>query len=368
MADNLNIRICGLDFPNPFVIGSGPPSTNARIICKAFDAGWGGVVAKTTALTDTKVVNVQPRYGKLKMGNETIGFQNIELISDRPFEDWEADFKTVKDEHPDRILIGSVMESYEKGRWQEVSARSAEAGCDALELNFSCPHGHPEKGMGAAMGQDPDQVEEVTRWVVEAVDIPVWAKMTPNITDITLPAAAAMRGGAAGVSAINTILGVIGINMKNLKPMPTVEGHSTPGGYSYLAVKPIALRMVAELAQSNPAMPISAIGGVTNSTDAFEHILVGGSSVQVCTGAMLQGFEMVTELSEGVLALLEQHGFADLQSAVGHSLQYFTTHHDLVEKQAEKRALKAAAMANRDTEWGKGRVQDETKALTSNED
>lgn len=222
--------------------------------------------------------------------------------------------------------------------------------------------------MGAAMGQDPDQVEEVTRWVVEAVDIPVWAKMTPNITDITSPAAAAMRGGAAGVSAINTILGMIGINMKNLKPMPTVEGYSTPGGYSYLAVKPIALRMVAELAQSNRDMPISAIGGVTNSTDAFEHILVGGSTVQVCTGAMLQGFDMVSELSDGVLALLEQHGFSDLQSAVGHSLQYFTTHHDLVEKQAEKRALKAAAMANRDTEWGKGRVQDETQALTSDGD
>ena len=130
MADNLHIRVCGLDFPNPFVIGSGPPSTNARIICKAFDAGWGGVVAKTTALTDTEVVNVQPRYGKLKKGSETIGFQNIELISDRPFEDWVADCKTVKDTHPDRILIGSVMESFEKGRWQEVSARSAEAGCD----------------------------------------------------------------------------------------------------------------------------------------------------------------------------------------------------------------------------------------------
>lgn len=368
MSASLSINVNGLEFCNPFVIGSGPPSTNARIICKAFEAGWGGVVAKTTALTDTPVVNVQPRYGKLRTADkETVGFQNIELISDRPFEDWEADFKRVKDEWPDRILIGSVMESFEKGRWQEVSARSAEAGCDALELNFSCPHGHPESGMGAAMGQDPEQVEEVTRWVAEAVDIPVWAKMTPNITDITIPAAAAMRGGAAGVSAINTILGVIGINMKNLRPMPTVEGHSTPGGYSYLAVKPIALRMVSDLARSNRDMPISAIGGVTNSIDAFEHILVGGSTVQVCTGAMLQGFEMVTELCEGLSAQLETHGFSSLRDAVGHSLQYFTTHHDLVEKQAAKKALKAAAMANKDTQWGEGRVQDQTSALTSND-
>lgn len=368
MSNKLAIRVCGLDFPNPFVIGSGPPSTNAVIINKAFAAGWGGVVAKTTALTDTPVVNVQPRYGKLRGPNkETIGFQNIELISDRPFEDWLDDFKKVKDAYPDRILIGSVMESYDKGRWQEVVARSAEAGCDAIELNFSCPHGHPEKGMGAAMGQDSAQVEEVTRWAVDACDVPVWAKMTPNITDIRIPAAAAMRGGAHGVSAINTILGMIGINMKNLRPQPTVQGHSTYGGYSYLAVKPVALRMVAELARSNPDMPISAIGGVTNSTDAFEHILVGGSTVQVCTGAMLQGFGMVSELCEGLEARLEQHEFANLRAAVGHSLQYFTTHHHLVELQAEKKALKAAAMANKDTEWGQGSVQDQTASLTSNE-
>ena len=191
--------------------------------------------------------------------------------------------------------------------------------------------------------------------------------MTPNITDIRIPAAAAMRGGAHGVSAINTILGMIGINMKNLRPMPTVEGHSTPGGYSYLAVKPIALRMVAEMAQDNPNMPISAIGGVTNSTDAFEHILVGGSTIQVCTGAMLQGFGMVSELCEGLEAHLDQHDFPNLRAAVGHSLQYFTTHHHLVELQAAKKALKATAMANKDTEWGKGRVQDLTSALTSNE-
>jgi dihydroorotate dehydrogenase subfamily 1 len=368
MSNKLAINVCGLDFPNPFVIGSGPPSTNAVIINKAFAAGWGGVVAKTTALTDTPVVNVQPRYGKLRGPNkETIGFQNIELISDRPFEDWLDDFKRVKDAYPHRILIGSVMESFDKGRWQEVVSRSVEAGCDAIELNFSCPHGHPETGMGAAMGQDPDQVEKVTRWCVDVCDVPVWAKLTPNITDITLPAAAAMRGGAAGVSAINTILGMIGINMKNLKPMPTVEGHSTPGGYSYLAVKPIALRMVSELARSNPDMAISAIGGVTNSTDAFEHILMGGSTVQVCTGAMLQGFDMVTELCEGLEAHLENHAFTNLRSAVGHSLQYLTTHHHLVEMQAEKKALKAAAMANKDTEWGQGRVQDQTSALTSNE-
>lgn len=374
VSNKLATTVNGLKFDNPFIIGSGPPSTNARIISKSFAAGWGGSVAKTVALTSTPVVNVQPRYGKLKAASGgVIGFENIELISDRTLEEWEDDFKRVKDEWPDKVLIGSIMESYDKGRWQELAARVVAAGCDAVELNFSCPHGHPERGMGAAMGQDPARVETVTQWVRDTIDVPIWAKMTPNITDIRVPAAAARAGGADGVSAINTILGCIGINMRTLKPMPTVEGHSTPGGYSYLAVKPIALRFVSEMALAMPGFNISGIGGVTNSTDAFEHILVGASTVQSCTGPMLQGFEMVSELKEGLEAHLEKHGFDSVADAVGHSLPFFTTHHHLVELQAAKKAKRAAAKAakeadasiDRDTDWGKGSFQEEVGRLAS---
>ena len=366
---SLEITVNGLKFPNPFVIGSGPPSTNATIMSKAFAAGWGGVVAKTTALSDTEVINVQPRYGKLRSSKrDNIGFQNIELISDRPFEDWEDDFRKVKAEWPERILIGSIMESYKKERWQEIASRSVASGCDALELNFSCPHGHPESGMGAAMGQDPAQVQEVTSWVREAVgDTPIWAKMTPNITDITVPAKAAMDGGASGVSAINTILACIGVNLKTLRPQPTVQGHSTFGGYSYLAVKPIALRMVAEIAQAHPGITISGMGGVTTATDAIEHMLLGARTVQSCTGPMLQGFNMVSELIEGTLAFMEQHGFETLEEMIGISLPYLTTHHHLVDLQRAKRAERAARRASRDNDWGKGDVKDETAALVSNE-
>jgi dihydroorotate dehydrogenase subfamily 1 len=368
MSSKLAINVDGLQFQNPFVIGSGPPSTNAKIMCKAFAAGWGGVVAKTTSLTDTEVVNVQPRYGKLRSkSKDNIGFQNIELISDATFEKWEDWYKEVKDVHPEGMLIGSIMESYEKGRWQELAARCADAGCDALELNFSCPHGHPEKGMGAAMGQDPERVQEVTRWVVDAVDIPVWSKMTPNITDITVPAGAAKAGGAAGVSAINTILACIGINLNTLRPQPTVEGHSTYGGYSYLAVKPIALRMVAEIARKYPGFSVSGIGGVTSSVDAIEHILVGASTVQSCTGPMLQGFGMVTEMAEGLEAFMDQHGFEKLSDMVGASLPYFTTHHHLVDLQKEKRRKKEAAKRFRDNEWGQGDFTKETSKLVSND-
>lgn len=366
----LAVTVNGMKFPNPFVIGSGPPSTNAVVIGKAFAAGWGGVVAKTTALTDTPVVNVQPRYGKLNTpGGETIGFQNIELISDRPFEDWEADFRKVKAEWPDRILIGSIMECYDKARWQQIATRCFAAGCDALELNFSCPHGHPETGMGAAMGQNPAMVQEVTRWVVDvAGGKPVWAKMTPNITDIRVPARAAAAGGASGVAAINTILSTVGINLKTLRPTPTVEGHSTFGGYSYRAVKPIALRMVGEIATDQPGFAISGIGGVCSSTDAIEFLLMGASTVQSCTGPMLQGFEMVGELGEGLAAFLKQHGFATVQDAIGKSLPYFTSHHHLVELQSAKKAAKAAELANRDTEWGKTNFVAEAGQLVSHKD
>lgn len=362
----LKNTVDGLVFKNPFIIGSGPPSTNATIIGKAFKAGWGGVIAKTVSLTDTEVINVQPRYGKLRSkSKDNIGFQNIELISDRPFEDWLDDFKRVKDEWPDNILIGSVMESFEKDRWQEVCVRSLEAGCDGLELNFSCPHGHPESGMGAAMGQDPDRVKVVTSWVREAVgDAPVWAKMTPNITKIAVPAEAAIAGGASGISAINTILACIGINLKTLKPQPTVQGHSTFGGYSYLAVKPIALRMVAEIATALPGGNLSGIGGVTCAADAIEHMLVGANTVQSCTGPMLQGFDMVQEMCEGMLAFMEQHGFETVDEFVGKSLPYFTTHHHLVELQAEKKAKRS----NKDLNWGKGDVKSETAALVSGDE
>ena len=188
MAD-LSIEVNGLTYENPFVIGSGPPGTNARVIGRCFDAGWGGVIAKTTSLTDTPVVNLTPRYVKFYNAHkDVIGFQNVELISDRPFEDWEADFKVVKEKYPNKILIASLMESHDQSRWRELIERSDACGVDAYELNFSCPHGHPETGMGAAMGQDPEMVREVTRWCVDATDRPVWAKMTPNITDIVTPA------------------------------------------------------------------------------------------------------------------------------------------------------------------------------------
>lgn len=366
----LATEVNGIRFPNPFLLASGPPGTNGKVIKRSFELGWGGIVAKTISLDASKVINTAPRYGKLKSHatGEVIGFQNIELISDMDFEVWLEEFLDVKAAYPDRPLIASIMEEFNKDRWQEVVERVQVTGVDGFELNFSCPHGLPERKMGAAMGQSPEIVEEVTGWVKQVSKLPVWAKMTPNITDPALPAQAAVRGGADGLSAINTILGVIGINLDTLRPMPTVEGYSVPGGYSCQAVRPIALRQVMHIGKSCPGTPVSGMGGIETAEDAAQFLLVGASTVQVCTGAMLHGYEMITGLCEGLLAFMERHGFETLADFIGKSLPYFSTHADLVQRQAAARKAAAAerGQASHDTMW-KGDISAETRGLTSGE-
>ena len=365
---DLSITVNGIKFPNPFLLGSGPPGTNARVIAKSYDAGWGGAVAKTVSLESAKVVNVVPRYGKLRSrtSGEVIGFENIELISDRPIDVWLDEFRQIKKSYPNHVLIASIMEECEKERWQELTRMVQDTGVDAFELNFSCPHGMTERKMGSEMGEHPDLCEEVTSWVTEVATIPVWAKMTPNITNIKEPAFAAVRGGAHGISAINTILSVIGVDLKTLRPMPTVEGHTVPGGYSSQAVKPIALRMVSQLALGLPKdVSISGIGGIETANDAIEFLLLGSSTVQICTGVMLHGVKMIDELCDGLARFLTDKGFNSVQEVVGQSLQYFSTHMDLVQKMKQAKRVKAGE-ASRDNEWAQKDITEKTAELTSN--
>lgn len=369
----LSTTVNGLKFPNPFVIASGPPGTNAKVINRAFKEGWGGVIAKTVSLDASKVVNVGPRYAKLMAGDgkEVIGWENIELISDRKFETWLDEFKQIKDAYPERILIASIMEEFNKDAWCEIVERCQDSGVDAFELNFSCPHGLPERKMGAAMGQNPEILEEVCRWVMSVARIPVWAKMTPNVTHIEEPTAAALRAGCQGVSAINTIRSVMGVNLETLRPEPCVEGYTTPGGYSSKAVKPIALRMCMEIAQlirkDFPGRTLSGMGGVEIGADAAEFILLGSDTVQVCTGVMKFGYGMVKTLCDELLAFMEGKGFETLDDFKGHSLQYFTTHAELVRMQTERKAAEAAAkegMVKSDAEWDGDEFVKQSNALS----
>jgi len=386
----LECTVDGIKFANPFVIGSGPPGTNAKVIGKAFDEGWGGVVAKTISLDASKVVNVAPRYARMRAigTKEVLGWENIELISDRPFDTWLDEFRQIKDKYPDGVLIASVMEEYNKDAWIEIIQRTQEAGVDAFELNFSCPHGLPERKMGAAMGQASDILKEVCGWVNSVSKIPVWAKMTPNITHIVDPARAALRAGCEGIAAINTILSVMSVDLETLRPEPSVEGYSVPGGYSCKAIRPIALRMVMELATmmygGNSGNKIgdisqgeftdrslSAIGGVETGEDAAQFILLGASTVQVCTGVMVHGYKLAGELCRGLEAFMQKHGFNSIEEFRGHSLQYFTTHAELVRRQHEVKAREKAERAGivtEDAAWEGDSFVEQSSKLVSNDD
>jgi dihydroorotate dehydrogenase subfamily 1 len=370
----LETTVNGLTLPNPFVIGSGPPGTNANVIGKALDEGWGAVICKTVSLDASKVINVQPRYARLRSreSGEIYGWENIELISDRSFDTWITEFKQVKDRYPDGVLIASIMEEYNRDAWYEIVERCQDAGVDAFELNMSCPHGLPERKMGAAMGENPDILEEVCGWVMQVAQRPVWAKMTPNVTHIEDPTRASLRAGCEGISAINTIRSVLGVDLETLRPEPTVEGYTTPGGYSCQAVMPIALRMCMEIAtvikREFPDRTLSGIGGIETGNDAAQFILLGCDTVQVCTGVMKLGYPIVNPMKEQLLAFMEKHKFERIEDFKGHSVQYFTTHADLVKRQGDVRAAKRAEhdrkkVVQSDAEWKGDDFVKQTDAL-----
>src|SRR3984957_18330376 len=298
-----DIRVRGfagrINSPNPFWLASAPPTNCGEQIMRAFDAGWGGAVWKTIG---EPVTNVSSRYSATDWnGLRIMGFNNIELISDRTVETNLREMAEVKKRYPYHAVIASLMVASTREAWHQIVRQAEDAGADGLELNFGCPHGMSERGMGSAVGQVPEYAQMITSWVKEAARTPVLVKLTPNISDIRMVARAAKRGGADGLSAINTINSITGIDLDTLTPRPDVGGKSSHGGYCGPAVKPIALNMVQQLA-SDPetGLPVSGIGGVATWQDAAEFILLGCGSVQVCTAVMHYGFRIVEDLIDGL--------------------------------------------------------------------
>ena len=317
---DLQSNFLGIQSPNPFWLASAPPTDKETNVGRAFEAGWGGVVWKTLG-EDPHIVNVNgPRYGAVYSSDRTLmGLNNIELITDRPLQTNLDEIRRVKKEWPDRAVVVSLMVPCEERNWADILKQVEDTGADGVELNFGCPHGMSERGMGAAVGQVPDYIEMVAQWCKLHTNMPVIVKLTPNITDIRFPARAAKSGGADAVSLINTISSIVSVNLDTMSPEPSIDGWGSHGGYCGPAVKPIALNMVAEIARDEQTrgLPISGIGGITTWRDAAEFLALGASNVQVCTAAMTYGFRIIEELTSGLSNWMEESGYSCIDDVVG---------------------------------------------------
>jgi dihydropyrimidine dehydrogenase (NAD+) subunit PreA len=323
---DLGVEFAGLKLLNPFLLASAPATAKGEMIQRAFDAGWAGAVTKTIALEPTR--DVQPRLARLTAGNRIIGLENIELISQRSLETWLRDLEETKSRYPRHILFASLMGPVLREEWHSLVRQIQQTGVDGLELNFGCPHGMPEKGMGAAQGQDPNIAGDITRWVKEVSTLPVMVKLTPNVTDIVQIARACEEAGADAISAINTVSVLMGVDLDRLEPLPSVDGTTALGGYSGPAVKPIGLRCIVQLAQGT-RLPLSGIGGVTDWEDAAEYILAGASTVQVCTAVMLRGYKIVEKMKSGLSDYMEKKGFESVAEMRGRVLPKISAHEAL---------------------------------------
>jgi len=327
MAD-LSTNFIGIKSPNPYWLASAPPTDKQYNVERAFEAGWGGVVWKTLGEAGPPIVNVNgPRYGAIwGPDRRLMGLNNIELITDRDLEINLREIEAVKKNWPDRAMIVSIMVPCEEGPWKRILKQVEQTGADGVELNFGCPHGMSERGMGSAVGQVPEYIEMVARWCKKHSSLPVIVKLTPNITDIRFPARAAKSGGADAVSLINTISSIVSVDLDSFSPTPSIDGKGSHGGYCGPAVKPIALNMVAEIARDaqTAGLPISGIGGIQTWRDAAEYIALGCGTVQVCTAAMTYGFKIVQEMKEGLSNYMDEKGFATIEDFRGRAVPNVT--------------------------------------------
>jgi dihydropyrimidine dehydrogenase (NAD+) subunit PreA len=315
---DLTANLAGIVSPNPFWLASAPPTNTYGQVARAFDHGWGGAVWKTIG---QPIVNVYSRYGGIDIGTQKLmGLNNIELITDRPIEDNIKEMALVKKRYPKHSLIASLMVESKREAWHEIVKRTqGETGCDGFELNFGCPHGMSERGMGAAVGQVPEYCQQIVEWVKEVSTIPVITKLTPNVADVSYPAKAAKRAKTDAVSLINTINSIISVDLDLMAPRPNVAGKGSHGGYCGPAVKPIALNMVSSISADPElqGLPISGIGGVSTWKDAAEFIALGCANVQVCTAVMHYGFRIVEDMIDGMTTWMEEKGYTKLADFQG---------------------------------------------------
>ena len=329
--DRLQCDLCGIPLENPFLLSSSVVASTYDMCVRAFEAGWAGVCFKT--ICTLEIHEASPRFSAITGGDGgIIGFKNIEQLSDHSVTENMEIFRRLKTEYPSKFIMASIMGQNE-AEWGELARLCEQNGADAVELNFSCPN-MAEDGLGSDVGQVAELVERFTRAAKQACSIPVLAKLTPNVADMSPAAEAAVRGGADGIAAINTIKSVVGINLHTYVSSPSVHGRSAVGGYSGNAVRPIALRFIAELGR-NPKMQgkhISAMGGIETWRDAMEFILLGGSSIQITTAVMQYGYRIIDDLKAGMNLYLAEKGFRSVREAIGLGLYSLSGTTDVLER------------------------------------
>lgn len=318
---DISSEICGVKLENPFLLSSSVVGSNYDMCKRAFERGWAGVTFKTICLMD--IHEASPRFSALKGWDNTFyGFKNIEQLSDHSLEENLNVFKKLKEEFPNKVIVASIMGRNEK-EWEYLANKVTEAGADVIELNFSCPN-MELKGTGSDVGQDPETVERYTKAARRGSSLPIIAKMTPNITDMRIPARAAKRGGANGISAINTLKSITNVDLDSFIPEPQVHGKSSLGGYSGQAVKPIALRFISDLANDEELsdMQISGMGGIYTWKDAVEFLLLGATSLEATTAVMEYGYRIIDDLILGLKIFMKEKNFKTLKDFKGISKAY----------------------------------------------
>ncbi|MBR1600593.1 MAG: NAD-dependent dihydropyrimidine dehydrogenase subunit PreA [Alphaproteobacteria bacterium] len=327
----LKTSILGIEFENPFLLASAPPTASIESIDKAFEMGWGGAVLKTITPDNLEMLEASPRYATIKENGKVICLQNIELLSHETIQYWVDGIKYLKEKHPSKVIIASIMAPVERKEWQNLVITLNNTPIDAFELNFSCPHGMPERNIGMAIGTSAEVSILITSWVKSVATKPVFIKLTPNVTNINWISNAVERAGADGFAAINTVQSFMGIDLDTLEPVLNIDGHSTYGGLSGIAIKPIGFRCVAQLRQ-NSDLPILGMGGISNWEDAAQYIALGSDAVQVCTEVMINGYSIINRLKSGLLNYLETKGYNTISELKNIAVQKITSHNKLNKK------------------------------------
>ncbi len=315
---NLEVDFAGVWFKNPFLLSASPPAMDADHIIRAAEKGWGGAVTKTIGVEVD--IDLKPRLGSIRSGKRPIAMENIELISTKSIDTWCNEYiPEIKDKAPsDFVLIASIIAGKESDEWGELARRVQEAGADMIELNVSCPHGMPQRGMGMFIGQNAEMVANVTKGAKKNTNLPVIVKLTPNVTDIGHIAIKAENAGANALSAINTVSAIIGVDIVSEIPIPNVKGYSAPGGLSGPAVRPVALRCIHEICKAS-SLPISGIGGVEDWRSSVEFILMGASTIQLCTQVMWKGYDIIEKLKSGLTSYMDKKGYNNIADFCGNA-------------------------------------------------